>query len=801
VAHKQTPSVPVSLVRGKHFWIDPQVRIKDVNSWIRKRGGVVVGSVDATLDYLVLGTDRRAAPGNSPAEKKAAKAGGSIVILYEEDLPALLLPTREEALAVLAGGAANDKVWDEILPPRDSPWQIDISGADLSGLELVDYGLRNCTFEDIRLEGANLHNSSVDHPKNVDFRKIKLPASMFIGEPDRCHFGGMVLGQICITDPIACDFSDADLTGQVVFRPWEAPDLIAERANFTGVRLTGAKLPGARLRGANFTSTTLCEAGLDGADLREANLTGANLRGASLRKADLCQANFRDANLGGADLTGAKITGTDFKGANLHQARGLPASILKKTQPGTALLRLEAALMDFPEWRLEFALTLAPSGRAEIQLTNRQKGLGQVLHQERMESHSSADNLVAALRRLAADDFPGATPLLDAVTLTPETTAEALGEIPVQALAEVWGQPLATAEEALAARQAAEDRTVQGRQDARAGLREGAEGVARWNALDELERKALGDLKKIDLSGCDLAGVYLRAVDCSGANFSNTNLTGANLVATHFRNGNLKGADLGKVNAHGVLMTGTNLEGASLRDGKFTYSGFVKANLRSADLTGVDFKRASFKGADLTGATLTSANFDRADYDAATIFPAGFNPQAAGMVLRTPKAKKKKAAPADPAFVAFVAKLPTVVLSSRIKMAVSMLKKEKFQLFAETADDRIIGVVRSQSSKERVYACRLTSSGQFECGTQNLRPCGGLQGKVCKHLLTLLLGLTKSCNTDGETLFSWLQLAQRQKATFDKEAMTATFLKYKGAEAGDVDWRPTETVPEDYYAL
>jgi hypothetical protein len=47
----------------------------------------------------------------------------------------------------------------------------------------------------------------------------------------------------------------------------------------------------------------------------------------------------------------------------------------------------------------------------------------------------------------------------------------------------------------------------------------------------------------------------------------------------------------------------------------------------------------------------------------------------------------------------------------------------------------------------------------------------------------------------------WLQLAQRQGPTFDKEAMTATFLKYKGVEAGEADWRPTETVPEDYYAL
>ena len=35
----------------------------------------------------------------------------------------------------------------------------------------------------------------------------------------------------------------------------------------------------------------------------------------------------------------------------------------------------------------------------------------------------------------------------------------------------------------------------------------------------------------------------------------------------------------------------------------------------------------------------------------------------------------------------------------------------------------------------------------------------------------------------------------------DKDSMSATFIKYKGAEAGEVDWRPTETIPEDYFAI
>jgi hypothetical protein len=31
--------------------------------------------------------------------------------------------------------------------------------------------------------------------------------------------------------------------------------------------------------------------------------------------------------------------------------------------------------------------------------------------------------------------------------------------------------------------------------------------------------------------------------------------------------------------------------------------------------------------------------------------------------------------------------------------------------------------------------------------------------------------------------------------------MTEAFIQYKGASLGEIDWRPTETIPEDYYAF
>jgi hypothetical protein len=133
--------------------------------------------------------------------------------------------------------------------------------------------------------------------------------------------------------------------------------------------------------------------------------------------------------------------------------------------------------------------------------------------------------------------------------------------------------------------------------------------------------------------------------------------------------------------------------------------------------------------------------------------------------------------------------------------ALKMLKADRFKLFVEVKDDSVVGVVNSQTDKDLVYACRLADDGSFGCGTQNLKPCGGLQGSLCKHLLVLIVGLAKAGTLDPAKAYDWAETSRAQKPTLDKEAMSETFLRYKGAEAGEVDWRPTETIPEDYYAL
>ena len=137
----------------------------------------------------------------------------------------------------------------------------------------------------------------------------------------------------------------------------------------------------------------------------------------------------------------------------------------------------------------------------------------------------------------------------------------------------------------------------------------------------------------------------------------------------------------------------------------------------------------------------------------------------------------------------------------KIKKATKMLRAERFQLFNDVTDTHLNGVVKSQTDADLVYACRIESDGKYACCTQNLNICGGLRGSICKHLLVLIIGLVQAGKLDPQTIDEWVAKSLDVKAELNKETMGEIFIRYKGAEAGEVDWRPTETMPEDYYAL
>ncbi len=152
-------------------------------------------------------------------------------------------------------------------------------------------------------------------------------------------------------------------------------------------------------------------------------------------------------------------------------------------------------------------------------------------------------------------------------------------------------------------------------------------------------------------------------------------------------------------------------------------------------------------------------------------------------------------------FAAFVSQLYGTVDQGKLGRALKMLKGESFKLFTHLSEARLVGVVRSQTGSGSVYASWLTPSGGYGCSTPELSDCMGLQGAPCKHLLVLLVGLARTGQMAPETAYAWIRAARGKKPGSDDDLAAETFLQYKGAQAGEIDWRPTETIPEDFYAF
>jgi len=355
-----------------------------------------------------------------------------------------------------------------------------------------------------------------------------------------------------------------------------------------------------------------------------------------------------------------------------------------------------------------------------------------------------------------------------------------------------------------------------------ADLRGGSEGLKRFHARLYTDNAVAKHLKEIDLSGLDLTGLSFHKSgisDLQNSNFEGSNLTNARLIS----------CDLGECNFRSAIMDGANLRSAGCTLACFSNASLVQAMLRGATLTCADFGSANLKGADLgyadlRGANLSTANltdviFESTRYDEDTRWPTDYvppvdpnaaNPHAPQMLVFAGKGRDpflmqqvQAMAPAGGTvdFNTFLSRLEQEFDQERLKKSLKMLKGERFQLFAEVCPDSLVGVVKSQTDPTLVYSCRLTENGSYACCTQNLNPCGGLRGALCKHLLVLLIGIAKAGDLDAAKACEWVLGSKRFKnAMLEKDVMTATLLRYKGAEAGEIDWRPTETMPEDYYA-
>jgi uncharacterized protein YjbI with pentapeptide repeats len=85
----------------------------------------------------------------------------------------------------------------------------------------------------------------------------------------------------------------------------------------------------------------------------------------------------------------------------------------------------------------------------------------------------------------------------------------------------------------------------------------------------------------------------------------------------------------------GADLSSCNFEGAELRGANLTDASLINANLTAANL-GLDNLggATSLRGANLTNAILDRTNLSGAVFDKRTVFPVGFDPNAAGMILK-----------------------------------------------------------------------------------------------------------------------------------------------------------------------
>jgi hypothetical protein len=328
-----------------------------------------------------------------------------------------------------------------------------------------------------------------------------------------------------------------------------------------------------------------------------------------------------------------------------------------------------------------------------------------------------------------------------------------------------------------------------------------------WNALPHQERYALRKWPSLDLSKADVAGLQFYGITAAKASFAGAHLTTSMFSHSKFADSDFSKAKISDCKFHNANLTGSRFVGASLSKADFWNAQLKNVSFQNAKLGQTNLKGADLCGADFTGATWKDVSVEGAKYDQDTKFPQGFLPPmemtwvglgpspSAAAVMEEIKSKE----PLN--LESFMQRLEQYADPAKLAKALAMLKAESFKLYAQVADDHLVGVVKSQSDPDLVYSCRLAGDGTYGCCTQNLNICGGLRGSLCKHLLVLIVGMTKNGDLDPTQLYGWMLTSHGKKPVLDKDAMSATFLRYKGAEAGEIDWRPTETLPEDYYAL
>lgn len=778
-------------------------------SMLARCGAIVTDEVTADLDFLVIGSKTKGiAAVQKQAEKLNAK-GAHIEIVGEDDFGRRLLPPKAEVQAIVRAGDRalfhSLSIIFRVLKPN-----FDLTESDFRGLDLTDWQFDHCDVSGSDFSGITVNKSTrlANQVKDARFDGARLSNASLTATG--CSFRDVVFEQGAPYLQGRCDFSGARFSGQVYF------------GRTFGSCFAGADFSGCVLHNADFSQCDLSGAHLTGVQTTQLKLVGANLRGADFSQAGLLGADLSGANVTGAKFFGADLTGVKWEGVDKSLALGL-------TEQAQAGPHLDALVALVPQFRLSTSIVVDLS---DYQLTMKLQENSYHWEGWRPGAHGRKD--LDYYHGRAADPreamqalgkrFPSAKPRPDSLTVeTRGCPPEQLPEVKKKALL-AWYEVFGVVSDGLDF-----DILFAGEADYRARLlqelRGRAAGIELWNARSEVELARAGSFSGVDLASQQMMGLKMTNIDLRKAHLEKAMMRNAVLVRCDLREANLRGADLTSAYVFAKFQK-AHLEGARLAQTKmaeceFTGAHLSGADLKGADLTKADCSKADFSGADLRQARLGDANFRGANlsgvqlegaylkdlrYDEQTVFSGGFTPplemQWAGKG-RNPyfDTSLEPAELAPLSYEEFLTRLKANTQRDAFAGASQMLKSSRYKLFCDLAEQEVTGVVRSQSDTELIYSCHLASDGSFACCSHNLKPCGGLRGKLCKHILVLLVGLTRAGQLAPERADRWMMNSRRQRPLLDKDKMSEALLRYQSAQARELDWRPTETVPEDFLAL
>lgn len=797
-------------------------------------GGEVFDDVTADTTYLVVGISR-GVPAAQKAAEKFNKAGSAIQIIDQAKALNLVSFSKDELVQAFKSPAASELLRPYSALSYHKQSLEDISGSNLRGTTLTSAQLHaivvdGVDFSDSTLSGVGFVRANQNSLQGVVFDRSSM-TNCHIGSMKGCSLKDAKIFQLMGgygTNLDGCDFERASLThigatqgsfNNCNFKSAQIQNSWFNSTAFANCDLSKATMKEVQFQGCLFKNCNLQNVDLSQANLCEAKFEGTNLSNANLSGAVLVDADFTKATIDGADFSDATVMTAKFEASQIAKAKGLKEAMEKEKScsSGPRLQDLEDALANAQSIAMSLNVTTPDGEESAIQVSgySPKKYPHAFFNGTKMRLgspnnvHLNGKSLQQVMAQIASKcksatiDFESFSCKLTNSTLPPKE-AKQLG---LAAWCEALGLEVPdekTLKEAKSQQKAAQTKH---RDTLMAELRGGMSGIKSWNARSIADKLKAGNFRKADLTNQHLCDAQLDRLDFEGANFDGANLSYAildncELKKASFKNATLEKAQFGVAKAQEADFSGAMMKGAVLRA-----CNFSKAIFHKTDLTGADLHYAKLHGADLSTANLTDANVQHAEFDEHTKMPPDFCSDGMKWCGAGPDPLAFKQVLADTPteslnFEEFLERLQNSIDKERLKKALKMLKAESFQLFAEVTDDAMIGVVKSQTDADLVYSARLASNGVYACCTQNLNPCGGLRGALCKHLLVLVIGLTKAGQLDPNKADLWARASKNiQTAKLDKDIMSETFLRYKGAEAGEIDWRPTETIPEDYYAF